>query len=292
MKNLYVIGLSTCLTLSVVGQDLKTICVEDAKVSPALTRDLSGDARLVQMQRVAQALDSHLNASIAGSKKFKIVNRKDLDQLMREQNLADQGLVSKKGAKINNLTGAQYVLVTFIDSFQETTETAVFDGVHKMKRRFQASAQTTITDNSTSEILDASNVQVELVDVLDVIGTSNRPGGRTDEMMPKITRELAEKTTARLIEVLFPPKIIEVDGTTITINRGEGFFKRDDVITLFSKSKTVVDPDTNDKITIKGKAIGTARITFVDPTTAQAELAPNVTATLHAQVKKQEPSKE
>jgi hypothetical protein len=43
---------------------------------------------------------------------------------------------------------------------------------------------------------------------------------------------------------------------------------------------------------IKGKPIGTARITSVEPTYAQAELAPNVTATVGAQVKKQEPVKE
>jgi hypothetical protein len=110
--------------------------------------------------------------------------------------------------------------------------------------------------------------------------------------MPLVTRELAEKTTARLVDVLFPAKIIDVDGTTITINRGEGFVKKDDVITLFSKGKTVVDPDTGEKMTIKGKTLGTARITSVDPTNAQAELAPNVTATVGAQVKKQEPVKE
>jgi hypothetical protein len=91
--------------------------------------------------------------------------------------------------------------------------------------------------------------------------------------------------------VLFPAKIIDVDNTTITINRGEGFFAQGDVITLFSPGKTVTDPDTGEKITIKGRAIGTARITFVEPTNAQAELAPNVTATVGAQVKKVEPKK-
>jgi hypothetical protein len=45
-------------------------------------------------------------------------------------------------------------------------------------------------------------------------------------------------------------------------------------------------------MTIKGKVIGTARITSVEPTNAQAELAPNVVATVGAQVKKQEPKKD
>jgi len=272
----------------------QTLAVDKVKASTSLTADIAKDNRGIQCARIVESMDRHIISAITSSRKFTIVGRQDLKTILDEQDLGQSGIVNQEtAAQLGEVKGAKYKLVTVVDHFQEETARATFNEGEKLKRRFQVSAQATIYDTSTGEVLDASNIQVEKVDVIGIDpGTSNRQGGRTDELMPLVTRELAEKTTARLIDVLFPAKIIDVDGTTITINRGEGFFKQDDVITLFSKGKTVVDPDTGEKMTIKGKPIGTARITSVDPTNAQAELAPNVTATVGAQVKKQEPVKE
>jgi len=283
--------LATALPLFAQRQ---TLAVDKVKASASLTTDIAKDNRATQCARIVEAMDRHLISTITSSRKFTIVGRQDLKTLLDEQDLGQSGIVNQESAaQLGEVKGAKYKLVTVVDHFQEETARATFSEGEKLKRRFQVSAQATIYDTSTGEVLDASNIQVEKVDVIGIDpGTSNRTGGRTDELMPLVTRELAEKTTARLVDVLFPAKIIDVDGTTITINRGEGFFKQGDVITLFSKGKTVVDPDTGEKLTIKGKALGTARITSVDPTNAQAELAPNVTATVGAQVKKQEINKE
>lgn len=283
--------LATALPLFAQRQ---TLAVDKVKASTSLTADIAKDNRSVQCARIVEAMDRHIISAITSSRKFTIVGRQDLKTLLDEQDLGQSGVVNQEtAAQLGEVKGAKYKLVTVVDHFQEETARATFSEGEKLKRRFQISAQATIYDTSTGEVLDASNIQVEKVDVIGIDpGTSNRQGGRTDELMPLVTRELAEKTSARLVDVLFPAKIIDVDGTTITINRGEGFFKQGDVITLFSKGKTVVDPDTGEKMTIKGKVIGTARVTSVDPTNAQAELAPNVTATVGAQVKKQEPVKE
>jgi curli biogenesis system outer membrane secretion channel CsgG len=272
----------------------QTLAVDKVKASTSLTADIAKDNRATQCARIVEAMDRHIISAITSSRKFTIVGRQDLKTILDEQDLGQSGIVNQESAaQLGEVKGAKYKLVTVVDHFQEETARATFSEGEKLKRRFQVSAQATIYDTSTGEVLDASNIQVEKVDVIGIDpGTSNRTGGRTDELMPLVTRELAEKTTARLVDVLFPAKIIDVDGTTITINRGEGFFKQGDVITLFSKGKTVVDPDTGEKLTIKGKALGTARITSVDPTNAQAELAPNITVAVGAQVKKQEPVKE
>jgi curli biogenesis system outer membrane secretion channel CsgG len=264
------------------------------KASTSLTADIAKDNRAIQCARIVEAMDRHLISAITSSRKFTIVGRQDLKAILDEQDLGQSGIVNQDtAAQLGEVKGAKYKLVTVVDHFQEETARAVFNENEKMKRRFQISAQATIYDTSTGEVLDASNIQVEKVDVISIDpGTSNRTGGRTDELMPLVTRELAEKTSARLIDVLFPAKIIDVDGTTITINRGEGFFTQGDVVTLFSQGKTVVDPDTGEKMTIKGKVIGTARITSVEPTNAQAQLAPNVIVAVGAQVKKQEPKKD
>ena len=293
MNKLMLASLLLATTLTAFAQR-QTLAVDKVKASTSLTADIAKDNRAIQCARIVEAMDRHLISAITSSRKFTIVGRQDLKAILDEQDLGQSGIVNQDtAAQLGEVKGAKYKLVTVVDHFQEETARAVFNENEKMKRRFQVSAQATIYDTSTGEVLDASNIQVEKVDVISIDpGTSNRTGGRTDELMPLVTRELAEKTSARLIDVLFPAKIIDVEGTTITINRGEGFFAQGDVVTIFSQGKTVVDPDTGEKMTIKGKVIGTARITSIEPTNAQAELAPNVIVAVGAQVKKQEPKKD
>jgi curli biogenesis system outer membrane secretion channel CsgG len=293
MNKLMLVSLILATALPAVAQR-QTLAVDKVKASTSLTADIAKDNRAIQCARIVEAMDRHLISAITSSRKFTIVGRQDLKAILDEQDLGQSGIVNQDtAAQLGEVKGAKYKLVTVVDHFQEETARAVFNENEKLKRRFQISAQATIYDTSTGEVLDASNIQVEKVDVISIDpGTSNRTGGRTDELMPLVTRELAEKTCARLIDVLFPAKIIDVDGTTITINRGEGFFAQGDVVTIFSQGKTVVDPDTGEKMAIKGKVIGTARITSVEPTNAQAELAANIIVTVGAQVKKQEPKKD
>jgi curli biogenesis system outer membrane secretion channel CsgG len=293
MNKLMLASLILATALPVFAQR-QTLAVDKVKASASLTADIAKDNRAIQCARIVEAMDRHLISAITSSRKFTIVGRQDLKAILDEQDLGQSGIVNQDtAAQLGEVKGAKYKLVTVVDHFQEETARAVFNENEKLKRRFQVSAQATIYDTSTGEVLDASNIQVEKVDVISIDpGTSNQIGGRTDELMPLVTRELAEKTSARLIDVLFPAKIIDVEATTITINRGEGFFAQGDVVTIFSQGKTVVDPDTGEKMAIKGKVIGTARITSVEPTNAQAELAPNVAVTVGAQVKKLEPKKD
>ncbi|MEI7946298.1 MAG: CsgG/HfaB family protein [bacterium] len=293
MKNCLFMFMSILIAVPLFAQR-QTLAVDKVKTSASLTADIAKDNRAGQCARIVEAMDRHLIVAITSSRKFTVVGRQDLKAILDEQDLGQSGIVNQDtAAQLGEVKGAKYKLVTVVDHFQEETARAIFNENEKLKRRFQVSAQATIYDTSTGEVLDASNIQVEKVDVISMDpGTSNQIGGRTDELMPRVTRELAEKTVTRLIDVLFPAKIIDVEGTTITINRGEGFFAQGDVVTIFSQGKTVVDPDTGEKMTIKGKVIGTARITSVEPTNAQAELAPNVVVTAGAQVKKMEPKKD
>ena len=293
MKNCLFMFMSILIAVPLFAQ-CQTLAVDKVKASASLTADIAKDNRAGQCARIVEAMDRHLIVAITSSRKFTVVGRQDLKAILDEQDLGQSGIVNQDtAAQLGEVKGAKYKLVTVVDHFQEETARAIFNENEKLKRRFQVSAQATIYDTSTGEVLDASNIQVEKVDVISMDpGTSNQIGGRTDELMPRVTRELAEKTVTRLIDVLFPAKIIDVEGTTITINRGEGFFAQGDVVTIFSQGKTVVDPDTGEKMTIKGKVIGTARITSVEPTNAQAELAPNVVVTAGAQVKKMEPKKD
>lgn len=60
-----------------------------------------------------------LTNELAGTGKFKMVEREKLAAVLDEQDLADSGRVNKKtGAKIGKLTGAQYIVTGALSAFE------------------------------------------------------------------------------------------------------------------------------------------------------------------------------
>lgn len=68
---------------------------------------------------VGRDLAGMLTNELAGTGKFKVVEREKLDKVLDEQDLADSGRINKKtGAQIGKLTGAQYLVVATLSSFE------------------------------------------------------------------------------------------------------------------------------------------------------------------------------
>lgn len=267
----------------------KTLYVARVTANDSLKAEVAHDERAQLLGRVIESLDEHLISEIVSSRKYRVLERSDaLEELLREQALDEAGLVAKKGAQANEMIGGEYALIVSIDAFQQVTDVAVFNGVHRAKVRYQLSTQMRVIDTSTSEIIDASNQQLEKVDIADISNTSNRRFGRFDSMLPKLTREMAEASTKFLIAATFPPKIIDVDEIYVTINAGEGIFKVGDVCKVYGKTRTVTDPDTGVTRKIKGRPMGTVKITDVESDYAQGELIGDTRASVGSQVKPME----
>jgi curli biogenesis system outer membrane secretion channel CsgG len=71
---------------------------------------------------VAKDLAGMLTNELASTEKFKVVERHNLNAVLDEQDLAESGRVSKAtGAKLGKMTGAQYVIVATVTSFDSKT---------------------------------------------------------------------------------------------------------------------------------------------------------------------------
>ena len=71
---------------------------------------------------VGWELSGMLSNELMGTKAFRVVERTKLESVISEQNLAASGRVaSGTGAKIGKLTGAQYLVMGTVTSFEEST---------------------------------------------------------------------------------------------------------------------------------------------------------------------------
>lgn len=248
------------------------------KVEPtkALAEDMQRKGKTVEMRRVIEAMDGHLISALAQTRKFTLVGRSDLADLLKEQDLGDSGVIDAgTAAEKGKVKGAKFRLVTTVDSFLEENVETVFAGTGRKgtKRRFQLSAQAKVYDASTGELLEAPNIQIEKLDAIIGDGTQVSDAKRTDELMPALAREMAEKVAIRVVDVAFPVKVIDVEEKTVTLNRGDGGgIKVGEVWSVFGPAKSITDPDTGTVIKRKGKLLGKIRITSVDPDSSQGEV--------------------
>jgi curli biogenesis system outer membrane secretion channel CsgG len=257
------------------GQGKESLAVGIVQTNKALVDDMVRKGKIIELERVVGSLDHQLISALVQSRKFSIVGRSDLKQLLDEQNLGASGIVDASTApEQGKVRGAKYKLVATVDSFLDENAVATFaSGRKATKRRFQLSAQAVIYDTTTSEAIESSNFQVEKSDVLDAPDGQVSDAKRTDELMPAVAREMSEKIANRTVEVLLPAKIVDKDDKQVTINRGDSFgLKVGEVWTVFGPTKTITDPDSGEVIKRKGGLLGRIKITSVEPTYSQGEL--------------------
>ncbi len=71
---------------------------------------------------VGSELSGMLSNELASTNSFRVVERKKLESVLEEQNLAASGRVAPgQGAKIGKLTGAEYLIMGTVTSYQENT---------------------------------------------------------------------------------------------------------------------------------------------------------------------------
>ena len=252
------------------------LAVGTIQATAALTNDMARKGRTMEFQRVLQSLDHHYIAALVGTRKFKLTGRSDLADLLKEQSLGASGIVdASTAAEQGKVLGAQYRLVVTLDHFlmENASMPPNPQGDIDTKRRFQLSAQTTIYDASTGAALEAANIQVEKTDIVTIPKGQASDAQRTDDLMPLLSRELAEKVANRTVDVIFPAKIIDKEDKLVTINRGDGSaIAVGEIWTVYGPEKTITDEDSGAVIKRKGALLGQVKITSVEPTYSQGEV--------------------
>jgi len=255
-----------------------TIAISSIKPTPALEASVKPDKKL-ELGRIIESLDSQLIDRINATRKFDVVGRSDLNDIMKEQDLGASGNVdAKTAAKAGKLTGAKYLLVATVDDFQDYVETATFEGTGRSstKRVFRFSVVAKIYDSTTGKLLESANLQTgndAFKNITENRSYSVKDGNLTDDMMVAVARDLAQKIANRVADVIFPAKIIAKRDKEVTINRGEGGgVAVGDTFNVFALGEELIDPDTKESLGREEVKVGKVKITQVNPKTSLADI--------------------
>ena len=255
-----------------------TLAISSIKPTPSLEASVKPDKKL-EMGRILESLDSQLIDRVNATRKFEVVGRSDLSDIVKEQDLGASGNVdAKTAAKAGKLTGAKYLLVSTVDDFQDYVETATFEGTGRSstKRVFRFSVIGKIYDSSTGKLLESANLQTgndAFKDISENRSYSVKDGNLSDEMMVAVARDLAQKIANRLVDVIYPAKILIKRDKEVTVNRGEGGgVAVGDTFNVFALGEELIDPDTKESLGREEAKVGKVKITQVNPKTSLADI--------------------
>ena len=260
------------------AQEKATIAIASIKPTPSLVTSLRPDKK-TSLDRIVESLDSQLVDRISATRKFDVVGRTDLNEVLKEQDLGASGNVdAKTAAKAGKLAGAKYLLVATVDDFQDYVETATFEGTGRTatKRVFRFSIVGKIYDSSTGKLLESANYQTgndEFKQIQQERSYSVKDGELSDEMMVAVAQASATRIATHVADIIFPPKVLVRRDNVVTINRGEGGgVAVGDVFNVFAQGEELKDPDTGEVLGREEVKVGKVKISQVNPKTSLADI--------------------
>jgi curli biogenesis system outer membrane secretion channel CsgG len=263
----------------VSAQDGKaTIAVSSITPTPALDASLKPDKKL-EMGRILESLNSQLISRINATRKFDVVGRSDLGDILHEQALGTStNMASNTAAQSGKLLGAKFLLITTVDDFQDYVETATFAGTGRSatKRIFRLSVVGKLYDSSTGKLIESSDLQTgndAFKDISENRSYSVNDGNLTDAMMVAVARDMADKIANHFADVIFPIKVLVKRDKQVTVNRGDGGgVAVGDTFNVFALGAELIDPDTKESLGREEVKVGTVKISQVNPKTSTADI--------------------
>lgn len=257
---------------------LQTVAISPVKTNAAVEEAAAVAGKSLSLKRVTEALDGQLQSAIHNTRKFEVIARSDLDSVLLEQAFAESGNVAggdANAAQSFQIKGVKYILVAEINDFQDYEESATFEGLGKKatRRVIRFSSVAKILDATTGSLLETANFQIKNEDLDQTMTRIRSDGQLSDDLLVAITRMMAEKIAGRVLDVIYPARILVRTNQQVTINRGDGTgIKENDVWDVFALGQEMIDPDTGVSYGQEEIMIGKVRVNRVTPQFSTAEV--------------------
>lgn len=183
---------------------------------------------------LGRAAADELVTQLFGSGAYAVIERSQLEAVLREQDLGASGAVdASTAAKIGQLLGAQLILTGSITQFSIETTRVGFRGIGGSRSRAESVLDVRLIDTTTGQIMLAENGEGDKT----VGGVSIRGIGVEQEfdagLAQEALRPAVEEVVAKIVRqadrfaslepVAPPPQIVGVRDGSVYINQGENF---------------------------------------------------------------------
>lgn len=256
-----------------------TIGVHSVEITPSVQEAVAvkGGDKVLSLNRVADSMAQQLIDQVHNTRKFSVVSRSDLNTILKDQDL--QRVLSDPSdihvAQAFKVAGCKYALIVTVDDFQDLEQELLSDtgAVLATKRTVRLSSVAKIYDTTTGVLLESANFQLaKKAGKKRSLGVA-ADGKDSDELLTGVAREMAYRVSQRVLDVIFPGKIIAKTGKMVTMNRGDGTgIAKGQLWTVYALGEAMIDPDTGESLGAEEVPVGTVKITAVTPKFSRGEI--------------------
>lgn len=208
-------------------------------------------------------------SGLAATKRFQMIDRQEVDQLLREQEA--QAIAGKRGmaSGMGTLAGADYLVYGNVSLFDLQGESTQLPGSTRTfsQRVGRVDGTIRIVDARSGEILDSRSVGVK---------KSIDPNASKDRAVTTLANAYSDELVAILLNAIYPIKVaaIAADGT-VYINRGlDGGITRGESLQAFRPGEAIIDPDTGIELGVQETLIGGVSVAVVEDARSRGAATP------------------
>ena len=249
-----------------------TLAIRGFEATPAAERAAQAAGSSNALAQIIEGAEGQMENALQQTQKFQIVARGNLKTILKEQDLAESGLVNRldpNTAKSLNLAGAKYVAVLVVDGFQDITDRTTFEdqlGQTRAERRMiQLSGVVKVFDTTSGTMLTSTALKIDQNQLDKIIPGVERTGRKTDAILAKVASELGSETALSITGAVYPAKVLAYTLGNITFNRSKATgVVPGQIWEVMHSGDELVDPDTGESLGREEISIGWARVTDAD----------------------------
>lgn len=226
----------------------------------------------------ADQFTAMIESAIAGSGKFRLMERERMGKLVGEQTRARGGMVTTNNPRrIGGFEGVDYLIYGSITSISAkakadvgaTLLTGLLSGRNASS---QTCSNTVATLGVDIKITDADSGEIKYsthIDEQQKSGSSCGGSGQIDASA--LLRSAADRVASGLVTAIYPIQVASIQGDgTLVLNYGEGALDAGNILAVFSKGEPIRDPASGEIIGNDETRLGYIRITEVTPRLSKA----------------------
>ena len=256
-----------------------SLALVPVEVSPAIEASVRADGGSESLARFESVLGDRLAAALAGTRKFTMVARDRLGPVLQEQAFSGSSLVDPRDpatARALKIAGVRWLAVPRIVDFEDITRERRFEGIDRMvsRRTLRVVVNIDVLDSTTGVVGDTATVTLDSTDTADEDVRARPEGGDpTNVVLDRLAGEGADRLACRLLDVAYPVRVLAVNGSTVTIDRGDGAcMEVGDRRVVSSRGRALRDPDTGEILGHDESDVGVIEITRMESRLARATL--------------------
>lgn len=249
----------------------ETLGVLPVKVIPAVATKLSHGRKTLSAEQMSQSLMEQFINSVNATRKFQVVVRGDLKELVTDDDKSRA--LNPDKAKGFNLAETKYLTVLTVDDYDDQTQRLEqkISNTTLTKRTVRLSLIAKIYESATGKLLESTSKSIATTDAQQTLNEATNDAEVTDAVIRTVVKESADWAANQVADVIFPVKVIAKTDKAVTVNRGEGSgVAADQVWRVFAVGKEMIDPDTKEVLGKEEVEIGKVRITDVLPRFSRA----------------------